>query len=138
VSNLLAYLGHTEWRGIVLGCIYVDCSESNNSYSFPRKLQQIQRAQQHYTIEQILSYRHYFLTIFWAVPTQKSRWQLELLLLFWIEKFMRTLICIQNFDMKLFIIAVPLDHREDEKRCTHTKLWVTSNSHDWKFKFWVW
>lgn len=33
--------------------IYVDYSESNASYLFPRKLQQIQRVQKHYLIEQI-------------------------------------------------------------------------------------
>lgn len=96
---------------------------SNSSNSFPKKLQRTQRTQLHYTIELILSYRHYFFTIFEVVPTQKSQRKLQLLLSFWIEKFMRMLICIQNFDTKLFIIIVSfLDHREDEKRCVHTKL----------------
>ena len=35
--------------------IYIGCYKSNVSYLFPWKLQQIQRAQQHYWIEKILS-----------------------------------------------------------------------------------
>ena len=59
VSNLLACLGCTEWI-IILGSIYMGCSESNASYLFPWKLQQMQRTQEHYLIEQILSYRTLF------------------------------------------------------------------------------
>ena len=42
---------------------YVVCSESNASYLFPWKLQEIQRAQQQYLIEQILSYKTLFFII---------------------------------------------------------------------------
>jgi len=40
VSNFLAWPGHTEWRGIALGCMYVGGTKSNASYLFPWKLQQ--------------------------------------------------------------------------------------------------
>jgi len=39
---------------------YIGCLKSNASYLFPWKLQQIQRAQKHYLIEQILSYETLF------------------------------------------------------------------------------
>ena len=39
---------------------YVGCSESNVSYLFPWKLQQLQRVQEHYLIDQILSYKALF------------------------------------------------------------------------------
>ena len=43
--------------------MYVGHSESNASYLFPRKLQRIQRAQEHYLMEQILSYGILFFSI---------------------------------------------------------------------------
>lgn len=45
VSKLLVRLYHIQWGGIVFGCIYVGCSESNASCLFPRKVQQMPRAQ---------------------------------------------------------------------------------------------
>ena len=59
VSHLLASQGCIEWRGIVWGCIYEDCLESNACWLFLWKLQQLQRAQ-YYLIEQILSYKALF------------------------------------------------------------------------------
>ena len=45
-----------------------DCSKSKASYLFPWKLKQTQRAQGHYLIEQILSYK----TLFFSIVTTLS------------------------------------------------------------------
>ena len=67
VSKLLAYLGHLDWRGTVLGCIDIDDSDTNASYLFPWKWQQIQRAEKHSWIEKILSYKTLFFNVVTAI-----------------------------------------------------------------------
>lgn len=59
-SNLLACLGHIYWVEIVWGHIYVGRSKRNASYFFPWKRQQIERAEEHYLIVQILIYKALF------------------------------------------------------------------------------
>ena len=56
-SNLLACLGHIYWVEIVWGHIYVGRYKRNASYFFPWKRQQIERAEEHYLIVQILIYK---------------------------------------------------------------------------------
>ena len=61
LSSLLHCLEHTEWGGITLHLIYLSCSKSVAFYLFPLKLHQLQKAQQHELIVQILRYKtHYF------------------------------------------------------------------------------
>jgi len=57
------------WSFFVVVVIVHGCSENNASYLFPWKLQQIERAQLHYLIEQILSCKTLFLN---TVPTLSS------------------------------------------------------------------
>jgi len=47
--------------------IYIGYSESNVSYLFPWELPQIQRAQKHYLIEQILSYKILFFSVVYTI-----------------------------------------------------------------------
>ena len=63
MSNILACLGWTEWRGIFLSHIHKDHSESNASYLFQWKLQQIWRVQSHCLVVQILIYKALFFNI---------------------------------------------------------------------------
>ena len=46
-----------------IDCMYIGCSESNASCLSPWKVQQKQRAQEHYLIEQILCYRMLFINV---------------------------------------------------------------------------
>ena len=68
MSSLLPCLGCTQGTGVVLGHIYIGCTESNASSLFPWKLLQIQGVQQRCLIVHIVSYK----TLFFDIVTTMS------------------------------------------------------------------
>jgi len=57
----------------------VGCSECTASYLFPWKLEEIQRAQYHYVIEQILSYKALFFNAVTTISSAVHHWQNKIL-----------------------------------------------------------
>ena len=100
--------------------IHVSCSESNASLLFAWKLQQIQRAQEHNLIEQVLTYKTLFLNIVTIISCAFSPAMKENLHAMLIK------ICISGGDA---LPLSPLLNEPPPPHCAHTHCLVSINIH---------